>query len=332
MRLAHVESLHLLWLAAAICVFLYWGARQREAQARRLGEPDLLARLTQSASPRRRLFKAVLFAIAVVMIVLGLARPQWNPRPVERAIHGRDVVFVVDVSRSMLAEDLKPNRLERAKLAIMDALDQLQGDRVGLVAFAGTAVVKCPLTIDYGFFQEAVNDLSVNSVARGGTLIGDALRAAVHDVLDRQGRRHKDVVLITDGEDQESFPVEAAGELGQRDIRLIAIGLGSEKEGEPVPAADGGFMRYGGDIVRTQLDAETLREMAAQTAGGAYLNVATGAFDLGAIYAELIAEAEQGALEQASVVRYQERFQVFLAAALLLFTVEPLLSERRKTA
>jgi Ca-activated chloride channel family protein len=250
--------------------------------------------------------------------------PSWNQqtRTVEK--RGRDVVFMVDVSMSMLADDLIPNRLERAKLAIKDAVMSLDGDRVALVAFAGTAVVKTPLTNDYSFFISAVDRLSVNSVSRGGSLIGDAIRYVNNTVLDDSAKAFKDLILITDGEDQESFPVEAAAEADKKGIRIIAIGLGDENKGHRIPVSSENnkeFVTFDGKEVWSKLDAVTLRKIAGATKGGQYLNVSTGTFDLAEIYGSLISGSETQAYDEDSVTIYEERFQFFLFIALFFLTL-----------
>ena len=218
----------------------------------------------------------------------------------------------------MLAEDLAPNRLERAKLAIVDTIERLEGDRVALVAFAGTAVIKCPLTLDYGFFRLALSDISPESVTRGGTLIGDALRKTMDEVFDERQTEFRDVILITDGEDHESFPVEAATQMGERKIRLLAIGLGDEEQGRRIPVTGRGgrktFLQYAGQEVWTKLDGDTLRQMVNATPGGRYLNVSTGAIDLGDVYVKLIAGARKTELGSTEIERYEEKFPDFLGS------------------
>lgn len=336
MTLYATPMLLFLWLLPAVAAVFAYHAWRRRQSAQAFAEAGLLAQLGATARLGRRRLKAMLWLLAAALCVLALARPAWNPVPKDVQREGRDVVFVLDVSRSMLAEDLAPNRLERAKLAISDCVDVLEGDRVGLVAFAGSSVVKCPLTLDYGFFRMMLGQLEPRDVTRGGTLIGDALRKAVDEVFDNQRREHRDVVLITDGEDHESLPVDAAGKLGQEGIRLIAIGLGDENEGRRIPvsneAGERAFLIYQGHEVWTKLDADTLREMAAQTPGGRYLNVATGSFDLGQIYLDLIASAAKTQLETQQIVEYEEKFQIFLAAAFALWTLEALIGEGRRNA
>jgi len=240
----------------------------------------------------------------------------------------------LDVSKIMLAEDLVPNRLERAKLAIIDCIERLDGDRIGLVAFAGTAAVKCPLTLDYGFFKMMLKDISTDSIARGGTLIGDALRKVMTDVFDDQIKEFKDIILITDGEDHDSFPVDAAKDAGEKGVRIIAIGLGDENEGKRIPVTnDAGiktFLKYNGQEIWSRLDADTLRKMVNATPGGKYLNVATGTIDLGSVYARLIATADKKQLESDTIKRYEEKFQIFLAVAFIILCIELLVNERKK--
>jgi Ca-activated chloride channel family protein len=234
----------------------------------------------------------------------------------------------------MLAEDLAPNRLERAKLAIEDCLERLQGDRVALVVFAGTAAVKSPLTLDYGFFRFILDDISIQSIARGGTMIGDALRKTLDEVFDDQEKEHKDIILITDGEDHDSFPVEAAKEVGERGVRLIAIGLGDENEGRRIPITDADgrrtFMTHNGVEVWSRLDADTLRKMVNATPGGKYLNVATGAINLGEVYEQLVASAERKTVESQTITQYEEKFQVFLGLAICALCCEMFVSERSR--
>ena len=334
-RLTSPDAFLLLWaIPLLVALLVHASLRRRRELLRFAGDRPPLRAGRRNARP----LKGGLLVAAVVLIVVALARPGWTPetRTVER--RGRDVVFVVDVSRSMLAEDLAPNRLERAKLAILDTLDVLRGDRVALVAFAGTAVVKSPLTFDYGFVRLAVERLSTDSVSRGGTLIGDALRVVRDSVFGEQVGPFRDVVLITDGGDQESLPLQAAGELGALGARLIAVGLGDEITGQPIPDAgsDEGYLRYEGRPVLTTLDGQALRELAGVTPGGRYVNVATGNFDLGALYVQLIASADRRLLERSEREVFQERFQPFLAAALVLLALEFLLPDlirpfRRRT-
>ena len=333
-RLLSVEMLYLLWVIPLLVGVFVFAAKRRRQALEEFADRELLAHIQPEAVGPRRRWKAALLLAGFAFAVMALARPAWNPtaRDVER--RDRDVAFVLDVSKSMLAEDLAPNRLERAKLAIVDTIERLRGDRVALVAFAGTAVIKCPLTLDYGFFRLALNDISPQSVTRGGTLIGDALRKTMDEVFDERQTEFRDVILITDGEDHESFPVEAAKQMGELKIRLLAIGLGDEEQGRRIPVTGGGgrktFLQYNGQEVWTKLDGDTLRQMVNATPGGRYLNVSTGVIDLGDVYVKLIAGAQKTDLGSTEMERYEEKFQIFLGAAFLLLLTELTIRERRR--
>ncbi len=323
-----------LWAALGAAVGVVAGAFLRRRDLTRFASIAMLREIAPGFSMSRSLVRAGLVAIASLCTALALARPGWDPQPREVQRVGRDVVFVIDVSRSMLADDLYPNRLERAKLSIGDALDAIRGDRVGLVAFAGSAAVKCPLTVDYGFFRLALDELSTDSAPRGGTLIGDAIRVALDEVFDLSEERHRDIVLITDGEDQESFPLEAAKRAGEAGVRIIAIGLGDETMGTPIPVIDAQgrrtTLKYEGREVLSKLDGDTLRRIADASTGGVYLNVATGAINLDEVYASLIRRAERSAMESTTKMEYTEGFQWLLGLALIALVLESLLSPMRR--
>jgi Ca-activated chloride channel family protein len=332
----NIAMLHLLWCLPVLAGLYLAAAHWRRQALERFAEAGLLARISLSVSAARRRWKAAAVLAGFAFIVAALVRPAWNPKPKMLERRGRDVVFVLDVSKSMLAEDLAPNRLERAKLAIRDCLERLEGDRVGLVGFAGKAALKCPLTLDYGFFRMMLEGIGPDSVPQGGTLIGDAVRMVLDDVFDDQERQFKDIILITDGEDHESFPVRAAEEAGRRGVRILAIGLGDAEQGRRIPVTDAdgrkGFLTYKGQEVFSRLDADTLRKMVNATPGGRYIEVATGTIDLGQVYADLVTTAEKKALESRTIKRYEEKFQIFIAVAFALLCAEAMVSERRRRA
>ncbi len=333
-KLQHITMLYLLWVIPFFIAAYVYAWQKRRKALRMFIDAGLLDRIPISVSHVKRIWKYNIVLLALIFIIIALTRPAWNPKPETIERSGRDVVFLVDVSKSMLAEDLVPNRLERAKLAILDCIERLEGDRIGLVAFAGTAAVKCPLTLDYGFFRMMINDISTDSIARGGTLIGDALRRVMTDVFDNQVKEFKDIILITDGEDHDSFPVEAAQAAGEKGIRIIAIGLGDEDEGRRIPVTTKSgqkiFLKYNGQEIWSRLDADTLRKMVNATPGGKYLNVSTGTIDLGNVYTRLIATAEKKKLESETIKRYEEKFQIFLGVAFVFLCIEMLINERKQ--
>jgi len=335
MRLQDIELLLLLWAVPLLIGFFVYGGYKRRQALARFAAANLLPLLNTSINYPARRWKAGLLIAAFAFGVVAVSRPAWNPVPKKLERHGRDVVFILDVSKSMLAEDLVPNRLERAKLAIADVVDRLAGDRVGLLVFAGNGVVKCPLTLDYGFFRMMLDTVGSDSVSRGGTMIGDAIRTAMDEVFDDVEKEYKDIILITDGEDHDSFPVEAATTAGQKGIRIIAIGIGDEDQGRRIPVTDQAgrksFLKYQGQEVWTKLDGDTLRKMVNATPGGRYLNVATGAIDLGDVYTKLVATAEKKKLESTTVQRYEEKYQIFLGAMFVLLCIEILVRERKRS-
>lgn len=326
-RFAMPEWLWMLWLAplAALVLALGWTLRRRAR--RRLAEASLLRVIAPSRGAWMGPPLAAGLLLALTALVGAAARPQADPyeRQVDKV--GRDVVFVVDVSRSMLADDVAPNRLERVKLWIRDTVKAIEGDRVALIGFAGANVVKCPLTLDYAFFALAIEELSPSSVGRGGTNIGDAIRKAINEVFDETVGRHKDIILFTDGEDHGSYPLEAAAAAREAGIRIIAVGVGSEGDGSTLPAdATGrgpkGTFEYEGEIVRSRLEGSQLARVATASKGGVYLPVGTGTIDLPQVYKDLIGAAAGSEIRAGAVVEYREMFQWFVALAVVLLFLE----------
>jgi Ca-activated chloride channel homolog len=336
MNLGNDKALWLLFIIPAVLLPVYAWCFWRKATALKvLASMEMLRQINVTVSLKRQILKAVLLICAFAAIVIAMTEPRWNPKSLEIKGKGRDIVILLDTSRSMLAEDIKPNRLERAKIAISDLLEQLGGDRIAIVTFAGNSAVKCPLTQDYAFVRMALADISTESTSRGGTDIGDAVRKATEEVFDKQSREYKDLILITDGEDHDSFPVEAAQKASAQGIRIIAIGLGNENEGSRIPITGPNgqttFLKYKGQEVWSKLDADTLRKVASETSGGRYIGIEPGTtLDLGQIYQELVATAQKRELESATMVTYDERFQIFLVAGILLLVCEVLISERKK--
>jgi Ca-activated chloride channel family protein len=337
MNFGNDKALWLLFIIPVVLVPAYTWCFWRKAKTLRiLASNDMLKKINTSVSLKKQIFKAFLLIAAFISIVAALTEPKWNPKPQQIKRKGRDIAILLDTSRSMLAEDIKPSRLERSKIAISDLLETLKGDRVAILTFAGNSTIKCPLTQDYSFIRMVLADISTESTSRGGTMIGDAIRKVTQEVFDRQSREYKDIVLITDGEDHESFPVEAANKAATEGIRIIAIGLGDEDQGSriPVTGPDGQstFLQHKGQEVWSKVDGDTLREIVYTTEGGKYLSVKPGTtLDLGEIYEDLIASAEKRELESATMMTYDEKFQIFVALGIVLIICEALISERKKT-
>ena len=332
--------LHALWVTPLILLTLSLSFYRSRRLLTRLADPVMLAALTSSVSWPKRWIKAVLLALAGGTLALTLTQPQLGAesRTVDR--RGRDIVFVVDVSRSMLAQDLAPNRLERAKMWMKDLLNELEGDRVGIVAFAGAPVVRSPLTMDRDFLALAIDELDPTAAPKGGTLIGDAIRKTLTQVFaldpkdDKLDDRspYRDIILITDGEDMDSFPVEAARGAGDLGVRIIAIGIGGANT--PVPARDddpGRYQTADGQIVRSSLNAGALAEIASASDAGVFLNVGDGSIALDEVYHDLIASADQTDQGATEITRYTDRFLWTLIPAIGLLIIESLIGQRRHT-
>lgn len=276
----------------------------------------------------------VALALGLLGLILALARPGWNPRQEPLVRETRDVVFVLDVSRSMLARDRVPNRLENAKATIISCLDELgEEQRVGLVAFAGTTSIKCPLTTDHNFFRKALEEAGSGSVSHGGTLIGDALLKTVEKLLTEEMRGFQDVILLTDGGDQAGNVEKAVAALNEKEASLIAIGLGNDQSGTRIPAAaegEAGYLLHEGREVWSRLETETLQELVGESKRGLMLSAGTRAIDLAEIYRQFSMHTEKKAVMVDVVERYEEGFpwMLGLSFACLLVATRPLLFMR----
>ena len=259
-------------------------------------------------------------------------RPQWGNQLVKVTRTGIDIVFVIDVSRSMLAEDILPSRLEKAKIQLTGFMDKIKGDRVGLVMFAGSSFVACPLTLDYNALKLFIDLLSPEMVQRQGTLIGSALQTA-RKCFNVKEKKHKAIVLLTDGEDHGQAPLKEAKRCHQEGIRIYTIGVG-KKEGEPIPVKNKNaqvvdYLKDSrGNIVMSRPDEGTLKKIALET-GGKYIFSKYGELGLEDIYQD-IQKLDKKDLGSKKFKRKEDRFQYFVALLLVILIVENLLSERKK--
>lgn len=324
-----------LWLAAVAPVLLaalHWRARrERTRQLARLASPQLVTALTGSHSPARRQLKELLLVAAFALAGLALARPQWGAFVANSAWLGEDVVFVMDCSLSMTTSDVTPTRMQRAKFAVLDFVRRQTNGRVGLVAFAGSAFIQCPLTFDAGAFEESLLSLDEKTMPIPGTDIGRALNEA-YAAMDKNSR-HKMVVLVTDGEDLEKSGVAVAQRLATNGVVVFAIGVGTPagKEIQVVnPAGQAELLRDShGQVVLSRLDETTLRDIA-QATGGSY-------FQLGPQGDGLIkVRSAIHAVEAASELRHRnetgvDHFYWPLALALAAVVAESLIGTRRKS-
>jgi len=333
-----VTFAHPWWLlaGAAACAALVWvwrryDARQRSALADFVA-PHLQAQLTGSISGGRRTAKRLLFAASIALLFAALAEPQAGYRFEQVTRRGNDIIFAVDTSRSMSTPDVKPNRLARAKLAIDDFVGRLNGDAVGLVAFAGSAFLQTPITLDYGAFHESLSALDTNIIPRPGTNITSAIHETVA-ALQRRAGSDKIMILVTDGEDLEGDSLAAAKAAAKEDgLKIFTVGVGSAN-GDliPLPADQGGgFLKDNeGRLVKSHLDESALKALAAAT-GGSYAPLGADNQGLDVIYREAIAPLAKHDLESRSQKIYTERFQWPLSASLVLLLLSTMIDTRRR--
>ena len=331
MHFAQPSMLHLLWAVVAVAAVLRWLTRRREAILRRFAAGSLLMEIVPQRDLRRLLWKDILMVTVLFFSVLTLARPQWGFGWQEVKRRGLDILMVVDTSKSMLTSDVKPNRLERTKLAIQDLLKKLKGDRVGLIAFAGDAFMVCPLTADYAGFMLSLNDLDTRTVGRGGTNIGRAIEEAIRG-YDATRNDYKAVILITDGDDLEGDALAAAREAKDKGIRIYSIGIGTP-EGELIQfvneRGETEFLKdSAGNFVKSRLN-ENLLQQIALTTGGVYARSSGAEFGLDFIYENELSRLEKHDIEQKMKKHYHERFQIPLAVAFILLLIETCLPTRK---
>ena len=312
-------------LPLLILLFVLASAMRHKALARLVQAPLSTRLLDPALVGRRRLAAACLLA-AVALTVLGLARPAWDTESVENPSTGRDLVFILDISQSMLAEDQPPCRLVCAKNSILQCVDEVTSARVGLVVFAGSTAIRCPLTRDEGFFRSTLEDVAPNSVPVGGTRIGDAIIRTVEKVLTGEDAEHRDVILITDGENQEPVGTNALSRLADSGARLIVIGLGSDSVPSEIPIRneDSGKVEplvYRDRIVHTTQRSDTLAQLAEAVPGAIYINVGTHPLNLADVYRAHIDATLRESAETVSLERPQEQYWRFLLAAVIFLCV-----------
>ena len=332
----HFEHSQILWLAALVVpllgLFLGWAWRRRRERVARFIHANLLEQLTLGLSAARRKAKLALLLGVVLLLFIALGRPKGGYELQKTETRSLDILVAVDTSRSMLATDQTPNRLERAKLAVLDLMRLAKRDRLGLIAFSGTAFLQCPLTIDRNAFVQNVNSLTTDIIPQGGTAISEAVSEALR-TFEKEEDNHKVLVLMTDGENHEAGVTDAAQKANDIGMKIFTIGLGSA-EGELIqlPDPQTGRLEFlkdeSGNVVKSRLNEPLLRELSADT--GAFYLPLQGADTMERLYEAGLAGLTPNRIENQMTKRYIERYQWPLGLAILLLLGEMLLGEGRR--
>jgi len=330
-RFANEFALYLLLLIPALIVFFVMIFRWKRKAMSLFGNLLLLEQLTPTYSRKRLVWKIVLALAAILFMILALARPQLGTALEEVKRKGVDVIVAIDVSESMNAQDIAPSRLDKARHEVSTLIDKLEGDRIGLIAFAGEAFLQCPLTLDYGAAKIFLDVLGPSLIPTPGTDVAKAVQLAMKS-FESTERQHKVLVLITDGEHHGEDVMTVAEEAEREGLVIYTVGIGSA-QGVPIPIEQqgGGFKKSNsGEVVVTKLDELTLEKIALQT-GGKYYRASSSEAELDRIY-EDVSNMEKKELASLKFSQFEERFQYVLAIAFVLLLIELLLSERRKVA
>ena len=325
---------HFLWLLLVfppgLAAFFWWSQRKNRALMEQFIQARLLPSLTVGLSPARRKLRFATLIAATACLILALARLQWGFDWQEAKLRGLDIVVAIDTSKSMLAEDVNPSRLARAKLAALELMQRAKSDRLGVVAFAGSAFLQCPLTIDDTAFRQSVDALDVNTIPQGGTALAEAIQTA--QTAFKEGDNHRVLVLITDGEDHDPGALEAARKAAEAGLRIYTIGVGTTAgEVLRVKAADGRaefLLDEEGHAVKSHLNEDLLRQIAS-AAQGFYLPL-RGALTMDTLYEQGLSKLPKSEHQEKLIKRYHERYHWPLGLAIALLVVEVLLPERKR--
>ncbi len=324
------EYLHLFWLLPLYIVFALRANRQRQKKLDNFSSLEIQASIVNPIIKKKRKRKSFLIFLVLACLICALCRPQWGFQWEDLKQKGLDIVVAMDVSSSMLAEDIKPNRLERAKRKVSDLIQMLMGDRISLVAFAGVSFIQCPLTLDYAAANIFLDILDTDLIPIPGTDLGGAIIKSLQAFKDKDNTS-KVILIITDGEDHGEKLKMASQKAKKMGVKIFAIGIGGDI-GAPIPKrGDSGFKTdKQGEVALTKLDENALQNVALET-GGAYVRSVTGDLDLKKIYLENVkGKLSDSELKSGRKKIWQDRFQWFLIAALALLVLES--SQRDRTS
>jgi len=332
MRFASLEMIHLLWLVGLMILFLFMRKKKKDILRENFTDKNLMDTMSASLNKRKETHGIILVIFIGIFSVLALIRPQWGFEWREIKREGMDILVAIDTSKSMLTDDVKPNRLERSKLAVKDLVKKLQGDRIGLIAYAGTGFLVCPLTIDYNGFMLTLDNTDEKTISQGGTSLAAAIKEGIRSYSNAKGK-YKAMIIITDGEDLEGNVEELAKEAAQKGIKIYTIGIGT-KEGELIRTLNKNgeyvFVKdKNGNFVKSRLNEKILQQIALAT-DGAYVHASGAQFGLDLIYDKYLSKMEKHEIKSTMEKRFYERFQIPLAVAFIFLCGHTLLTTRRK--
>jgi Ca-activated chloride channel family protein len=328
-QFANPDYLYLLGLIPLIFLAFVLVMIMKRRRLNRLGEPGIFMTLIPDRSIGRQYIKMSVLLLVAGFIILALSRPQLGSKLEKGERKGIDLFICLDVSNSMMAQDIQPDRLSRAKNAVSKMIDELKNDRIGIVIFAGKSYLQLPITTDYAAAKLFVSTITPDLVPTQGTAIGDAINMAVESF--DENKHSKAIILITDGENFEDDPVEAAKKANEKGIKVFTVGMGLP-EGAPIPVyrngQQAGFKQdQSGGTVITKLNDEVLQQISA-SGGGAYVRANNTQSSLDKIFKE-INGMQKTEFEAKIFADYEERFQYFLVIALIFLVLEILVLERR---
>ncbi|HLP73316.1 MAG TPA: VWA domain-containing protein [Bacteroidales bacterium] len=328
-RFANPEYLYLLLLLPVLVLFFVINTIRRNKALRKMGNPAIVNTLLPEVSASRPVVKFIIQLISISALIIILARPQFGSKLEDVKKEGVEVIIALDVSNSMRAEDIQPNRLERAKQAISRLVDNLDNDRIGLVVFAGDAYTQIPVTTDYVSAKMFLSSIGPEMVPKQGTAIGAAIDLGIRSFSPGEGKS-KAMVVITDGENHEDDPLKSADEAAKQGIVIHTIGIGSP-DGVPIPINSGSHRDYlkdaEGNTVISRLDEDILKKIAVAT-GGSYVRASNTNIGLDEIFNN-IRKMKTSELESSVYTEYNDQFQIFAAFALLLLLLDFLIMDRR---
>lgn len=332
LQIGNPNLFYLLIVVAIGLALAIWAMIARQSAATRFAGSELRERIIPVQSSGRHFLSNLLIVGSLSLIVLALVDYRWGKTWQEVPQKGIEVMFALDVSRSMLAEDVAPNRLDRAKQQIGDMIDEMTGDRIGLVVFAGETRQSVPLTTHYDDFKQVLETVGPHTLRRGGSRLGDAIQAAADGFIDKTND-HKAIVVFTDGEDQESKPIEIAQKLHEaKGVRVFTVGLGNMEKGARIPDSKsrfGAYLEHEGQQVWSKMDGKVLNGIAEVT-NGAYVPAGTKRVNMADVYHGYVADVEQTEFETAKINEYIPRFQWFALPALLLLLLEVFISTQNR--